>query len=47
MVYAMGDAYKISNDGSATNNMYGIAWSHPNAGGQAGFLNDHGMLIMN
>jgi hypothetical protein len=47
MVYAMGDAYKISNDGSSTANMYGIAWSHPNAGGQAGYLNDHGMIVMN
>jgi hypothetical protein len=27
--------------------MYGIAWSHPNAGGAAGNLTDHGMLIIN
>jgi hypothetical protein len=36
-------------DGSATSNMYGIAWSHPNAGslGGANNLNDHGILIIN
>jgi hypothetical protein len=27
--------------------MYGIGWSHPNAGGAAGNLTDHGMLIIN
>jgi hypothetical protein len=49
LVFAMGDAYKISTNGAATNNMYGIAWSHPNAGGLGGAnnLNDHGMLIIN
>jgi hypothetical protein len=46
-VFAMGNAYKLSIDGAATNNHYGIAWSHPNAGGQASYLNDHGMLIQN
>ena len=49
LVFAMGDSYKISTNGAATNNMYGIAWSHPNAGGLGGAnnLNDHGMLIIN
>jgi hypothetical protein len=42
----MGDAYKLPIDGSSPNNLYGLAWSHPNAGGQAGFLNDHGLLVM-
>jgi hypothetical protein len=46
-VFAMGNAYKLSIDGASTNNHYGIAWSHPNAGGQASYLNDHGMLIQN
>lgn len=49
LVFAMGDAYKIATDGTATNNMYGIAWSHPNAGslGGANNLADHGLLIIN
>ena len=46
-VYAMGDAYKMAADGASLANMYGIAWSHPNAGGAAGNLTDHGMLIIN
>ena len=48
-VFAMGSAYRLRSDGAATNNMYGIAWSHPNAGGLGGAnqLNDHGMLIIN
>ena len=44
----MGDAYKPAIDGSNAGNLYGLAWSHPNAGGQASLgLNDHGLLIMN
>jgi hypothetical protein len=46
-VFAMGDSYKMSADGTSLANMYGIAWSHPNAGGAAGNLTDHGMLIIN
>jgi hypothetical protein len=48
-VFAMGSAYRISADGTSTNNMYGLAWSHPNAGslGGANNLNDHGLLIIN
>ena len=45
-VFAMGDAYKLAIDGSSPGNLYGLAWSHPNAGGQAGYLNDHGLLVM-
>jgi hypothetical protein len=45
-VFAMGDAYKLPADGSSTGNLYGIAWSHPNAGGVAGNLNTHGALIL-
>jgi hypothetical protein len=43
----MGDSYKMSADGTSLANMYGIGWSHPNAGGAAGNLTDHGMLIIN
>ena len=48
-VFAMGSSYRLRSDGNATNNMYGIAWSHPNAGSKGGAnqLNDHGMLIIN
>ncbi len=45
-VFAMGDAYKLPADGTGPSNLYGIAWSHPNAGGVAGNLNTHGALIM-
>jgi hypothetical protein len=44
-VWAMGDAYKLAADGSSSSNHYGIAWSHPNAGGSAARLTSHGMLI--
>jgi hypothetical protein len=45
----MGAAYRPNAAGTATANMYGIGWSHPNAGGLGGAnqLNDHGMLIIN
>lgn len=45
-VWAMGDAYKIAMDGTNAGNLYGLAWSHPNAGGQAGFLSNHGLIMM-
>lgn len=45
-VFAMGDAYKLAADGTSAGNLYGLAWSHPNAGGQAGFLSDHGLIHM-
>lgn len=45
-VWAMGDSYKLPADGTTTGNLYGIAWSHPNAGGTAGNLNTHGALIL-
>ena len=44
-VFAMGDAYKLAADGSSAADHYGIAWSHPNAGGQASRLTNHGMLV--
>lgn len=45
-VYSMGDAYKLSLDGTTTGNLYGMAWSHPNAGGIASNLNSHGLLLL-
>lgn len=45
-VFAMGDSYKLPADGTTTGSLYGIAWSHPNAGGVASNLNTHGALIM-
>jgi hypothetical protein len=45
-VFAMGDSYKLPSDGSSTGSLYGMAWSHPNAGGVAGNLNTHGLLVM-
>ena len=40
----MGDAYKTT-AGGGINNLYGMAWSHPNAGGIAGNLDSHGMIV--
>jgi hypothetical protein len=45
-VFAMGDAYKLAIDGTSAGNLYGMAWSHPNAGGVAGNLNTHGLLVL-
>ena len=44
-VWAMGDAYKLTAAG-AVGNLYGLAWSHPNAGGTAANLNTHGLLVL-
>ncbi|AOC93729.1 hypothetical protein BB050_00575 [Flavobacterium anhuiense] len=45
-IYAMGDAYKLSADGTATNNCYGLAWTHSNVGGQSIAGLSHQLLIM-
>ena len=45
-VFAMGDSYKLPADGTTTGNLYGMAWSHPNAGGTASNLNSHGLLLL-
>jgi hypothetical protein len=45
-VFAMGESYKLPDDGTGVGTLYGIAWSHPNAGGAAGNLASHGMLIL-
>ena len=44
-VFAMGDSYKLTAAG-AVGTLYGIAWSHQNAGGAAANLASHGMLIL-
>jgi hypothetical protein len=45
-VFSMGDSYKLPADGTSTGSLYGLAWSHPNAGGVAANLNTHGLLAM-
>lgn len=45
-IFAMGDSYKLPVDGTSTGSLYGLAWSHPNAGGVASNLNTHGLLVM-
>lgn len=45
-VFAMGDSYKLADDGTTTGSLYGMAWSHPNAGGAAGNLDSHGLLVL-
>jgi hypothetical protein len=45
-VFAMGDSYKLPASGIGGGSLYGIAWSHPNAGGVAGNLNTHGALLL-
>lgn len=34
-VYAMGAAYRLPADGTTSGNLYGIAWTHSNVGGQS------------
>jgi hypothetical protein len=46
LVYAMGASYLLPADGTTTGNLYGLAWSHPNAGGAAGNLDSHGLLCL-
>ena len=45
-VFSMGESYILPADGTTAGNLYGMAWSHPNAGGVAGNLNTHGLLVM-
>lgn len=45
-IFSMGNSWKLARDGSTPGNLYGLAWSHPNAGGQAGYLSTHGLLVM-
>jgi hypothetical protein len=43
-VFAMGDAYKLTAAGGI-NNLYGMCWSYPSAGGIAANLDSHGMIV--
>ena len=43
-VFAMGDAYKLT-AGGGINNLYGMTWSYPSAGGIAGNLSSHGLIV--
>jgi len=45
-VFAMGNAYKLPIDGTSTGNLYGIAWTHTNVGGQSKSGLDHQALFM-
>lgn len=45
-VWSMGQPWALPDDGTTTGNLYGLAWSHPNAGGIAGNLNTHGLLVL-
>jgi hypothetical protein len=45
-IFAMGTSYRLPVDGTSSGNLYGLSWSHPNAGGQASYLNTHGLLVM-
>jgi hypothetical protein len=45
-VFSMGSSWMLPSDGTSPGNLYGLSWSHPNAGGQAGYLNNHGLLVM-
>lgn len=47
-LWSMGTSYNLNSSGTDSGNLYGIAWSHPNAGtiGGANNLASHGMLIL-
>jgi hypothetical protein len=45
-VFAMGDSYKLSADGTSTGTLYGIAWTHTNVGGQSKSGLGHQALFM-
>lgn len=45
-VFAMGDSYKLPADGTSTGNLYGIAWTHSNIGGQSKPGLQHQALFM-
>jgi hypothetical protein len=43
----MGDAYKLSADGTTPGNLYGMAWTHSNVGGESKAGLEHQALFMN
>ncbi len=45
-VFAMSDDYKLSDDGTSTGTLYGIAWTHTNVGGQSKSGLGHQALFM-
>jgi hypothetical protein len=45
-VFAMGDSYKLAADGSSPGSLYGIAWTHTNAGGESKPGLEHQALFM-
>ena len=44
LVFAMGNSYKGALDGTSVSGGYGLWYSHPNAGGVAANLSDHGLM---
>lgn len=46
LVFAMGDAYKGALNGTNVTSGYGLWWSHPNAGGVAANLTNHGLMCI-
>ncbi|HNX89484.1 MAG TPA: hypothetical protein PKH58_10405, partial [Paludibacteraceae bacterium] len=45
-VFAMGSAYRLAADGSTPGNLYGLAWTHTNVGGQSKPGLSHQLLVM-
>jgi len=45
-VFAMGAAYRLAADGTTPGNLYGLAWTHSNAGGQSKAGLGHQLLAM-
>ncbi|AWK04726.1 hypothetical protein HYN56_11025 [Flavobacterium crocinum] len=45
-IYAMGDSFKLSNDGTSTNNCYGLSWTHSNVGGESKPGLSHQLLVL-
>jgi hypothetical protein len=46
LVWAIGDSYKGSLDGTSVAGGYGLWFSHPNAGGVAASLTSHGLMLI-
>jgi hypothetical protein len=46
LVWAIGDSYKGSLDGTSVAGGYGLWFSHPNAGGVASNLSTHGLMLI-
>jgi hypothetical protein len=45
-VWSMGTSYNLSDDGTSAGNLYGLAFTHTNVGGESKSGLDHQMLIM-